>query len=76
MIINKTRAPNKSLYYIGGRIIEKISHEGNMDIEEMFMRFSNNEEFYISSYQLYLGLDWLYLIGVIMINGNKIELCR
>lgn len=75
MIINQDRKPTLSLYYLGGKILEKLNIENNLHIEPLFnwMKVELKEELHVDFF--YYTLDWLYVLSLIKIENGRVVLC-
>ncbi|WP_394799693.1 ABC-three component system middle component 6 [Flavobacterium amniphilum] len=79
MLLPQDVAPEKSLYVIGGRIIETFNSINRtvIDIKILYSSFVTKfrQEDLSFSYFLY-ALDWLFMIGFVEIyNNTKIKRC-
>lgn len=79
MLLPQDVSPEKSLYVIGGRIIETFNSLNRTVLDTKTLYSSYILKYKIEdisfSYFLY-ALDWLYLIGFIEIyNNTKIKRC-
>ncbi|HDZ8980279.1 ABC-three component system middle component 6 [Aeromonas veronii] len=77
MIIDDVYEPQKSLYVIGANILFVMleSNEKAFDSIRLFDLF-NNRVNKVSITYFYLGLDWLYLLNAIELDGfGNIKLC-
>ncbi|HRB70561.1 MAG TPA: hypothetical protein PK776_01800 [Flavobacterium sp.] len=79
MLLPQDITPEKSLYVIGGRIIDTFNYINRAVIDIKILYSSYIEKFKQEdlsfSYFLY-ALDWLYLIGFVEIyNNTKIKRC-
>lgn len=79
MLLPQDIAPEKSLYVIGGRIIEifNVINRRTIDTKSLYnLYISEFEKDNLSfSYFLY-ALDWLFIIGFIDIyNNTKVKRC-
>ncbi|WP_416206697.1 ABC-three component system middle component 6 [Oceanobacter antarcticus] len=77
MIINDVSEPQKSLYVIGASILSVLreSNEKSVDPIRLFDLFHNSTN-KVSLTYFYLGLDWLYLLNAIELDGlGNIKLC-
>ncbi|OOE93085.1 hypothetical protein BZG77_14495 [Salinivibrio sp. IB643] len=77
MIIHDISEPQKSLYVIGGSILSVLreSNEKSFDPIRLFGLLHNSNS-KVSLTYFYLGLDWLYLLNAIELDGfGNIKLC-
>jgi hypothetical protein len=77
MIINDVSEPQKSLYVIGADILAALrdSSDKSIDPIRLFDLF-NSRTNKVSITYFYFGLDWLYLLDVIELDGfGNIKLC-
>ncbi len=75
MIIGKDINPQNNVYHIGAKIIQVLnSYDGpSIDYFEVFNDLNKLEKV---SFNLFsLGLDWLYLLGVVDNNDGQLEKC-
>lgn len=75
MIVNYSREPKYSLYYIGFHILNFLKDINGQTIEELHFRLNNEMNVKLGIDFLYLSLDWLYLIGAITLKDNQVILC-
>jgi hypothetical protein len=77
MIINDVPEPQKSLYVIGADILAALrdSSDKSIDPIRLFDLF-NSRTNKVSITYFYFGLDWLYLLDAIELDGfGNIKLC-
>ncbi len=75
MLLLTERDPEKSLYYLGSRVLQ-FFYENNQQyyMTELYSLISKDTE--IPIHRFILTLDWLFMLGVINENSSgKIELC-
>lgn len=78
MIVSSFQSPSKSLFFIGGNILNVI-HSYQFDAIDPLILFRKYSDFYdkLSFSYLMYGLDWLFMIGAIDMNENgDIKLCN
>ena len=75
MIINRAREPKYSLYYIGAHIIDIIQKGNISDIDELYSTINIQYQDGLSVDYFYLAMDWLYLIGKIVLVEEEVVLC-
>ena len=78
MIIDSDMHPEKNVYYIGAVIIDVITKQpqNGMDIDLLLHKYNENRAQIISMEYLLLGLDWLYILGIVSIdNKGRIRKC-
>lgn len=78
MILTRDANPEETLYCIGGRIIKGMLSLGSrgsfVSVEDVSNYLA--EQYNISQMNYQLGLDWLYLAGVIEgDNRGRVRLC-
>ena len=77
MIINDVSEPQKSVYVIGADILAALrdSSDKSIDPIRLFDLF-NSRTNKVSITYFYFGLDWLYLLDVIELDGfGNVKLC-
>jgi hypothetical protein len=74
MIVTSDISPDKNLYFLGGKILEKLSTEVATDSLGIFDSLKADHNI---SFPLYMyALDWLYTINLIESDENgDITLC-
>lgn len=74
MIVTSDISPERNLYFLGGKILEKLSKDETID---SLLVFENLRENFGISFPLYMyTLDWLYLANLIELTPNgDIKLC-
>lgn len=73
MLLPEHIKPEDSVYYNGGIVLKVLLKKGCHDL---FTTFSSvNEERKMSFSLFLLCIDWLFLLGAISMNHQKIELC-
>lgn len=75
LIINVDREPKYSLYYIGSVIIEKLNQNDEMVIEDLYKSICSEIDANLHIDFLYYSLDWLFLLSLIRVEGNRVVLC-
>ena len=75
MIINKDLNPERSIYFIGALIIEVLrrTEEKYCDFLEIYSAIKNHKEVSINLFSL--GLDWLFLNGVVDLENGMNKKC-
>lgn len=76
MIVDKNINPERDLYYLGGILIDVLSHKKDTDIDymDLYKLFNQKQEITINLYSL--TLDWLFILGLIAKGENgKIKKC-
>ena len=76
MIVDKNINPERDLYYLGGILIDVLSHKKDNDIDymDLYKLFNQKQEITINLYSL--TLDWLFILGLIAKGENgKIKKC-
>lgn len=74
MIVTSDISPEKNLYFLGGKVLEKLPQSEAVDslIVYEYLKDSYNVSFPLFMYTL----DWLYLANLIETNENgDIKLC-
>lgn len=75
MIINANREPKYSLLYIGYEILKQLRDENGMSIERIYNIVRENIDKDLHINFIYYALDWLYLVSLIRLEGEKIFIC-
>lgn len=75
LIINVDREPKYSLYYIGSVIMEELKHNKEMIIEDLYKNICLEIDANLHIDFLYYSLDWLFLLSLIRVEGNRVVLC-
>jgi len=75
MIINLDREPKYSLYYIGSIIIEELKNNQSIPLEVLLKKVRTKIDKNLHIDFLYYSLDWLFLLSLIQVQGNRVELC-
>lgn len=65
--------PENSVYYNGGIVLKVLLSKGNQNLLNTYMCVQ--EECKMTFSLFLLCIDWLFLIGSIKINNQKVELC-
>lgn len=75
MIIGKDINPQKQIYYLSALIIEELNNTetSTVDYFNIYHKIKTKEDISINLYSL--SLDWLFLLGAIKQNKNKLEKC-
>ena len=75
-IINKNSNPERSIYYLGSKVLEvlKSTSKKRFDSFEVYIQI---KQLYNISFSLYIfTLDWLFLLGLIRQNETgSLEKC-
>lgn len=74
MLLPDNIHPENSVYYNGAFVLQTLLKESK---QELISLFENVRKIKEMSFSLFvLCLDWLYLIGVAVLNNNgEVELC-
>lgn len=75
MIINYDREPLLSLYYLGS-IILKLIGGGTKKIDVLYSELNRSVDVDINIDFFYYALDWLFLLSIISIEKDEVELCK
>lgn len=78
MIIDSERHPEKNIYFIGAQLIKILrgKKDAKWDITQLFDRYNAVNGIRISFDYHLLGLDWLYVLGLIDVDTNgNVFLC-
>ena len=76
MIINFDRNPKYSLFYIGYEILNYIKTKNSeVSIDELYKVIQDKADDNINIAYLYYALDWLFLMSMIRLEGEKILIC-
>ena len=75
MIINVNRQPKYSLFYIGYEILKQLQNKNGMSIEQIYdiIRKKIDDNIHIDF--IYYALDWLYIVSLNTLKGEKVFLC-
>lgn len=78
MLVDSDKHPEKNIYFIGARQLGLLrsAKEKEQDIYALFKKYNSKGPTKISFDYFMLGLDWLFLLGLIQANqkGN-VSLC-
>ncbi|MCJ7837138.1 hypothetical protein MUB23_17320 [Cuneatibacter sp. NSJ-177] len=72
MIINVERAPELSLYYLGGIILKILNKDLVIGIDELLAKVKLEIDENIHIDFLYYTLDWLFLLSLIKLDEGKV----
>lgn len=77
MLLPDNINPDKSIYYVGAKILEALKKEksNTIDVLELYNRYKQYKNTSISFKYFLFGLDWLYLLGMIKHEKGNIEKC-
>ena len=72
MIVDSEKHPERNIYFIGAKQLELLRSRKNSehDINDLFSTYNKKNRIKISFDYYLLGLDWLYLLGLIDSNEN------
>ena len=75
MLIGKDTNPQKQIYYLSALIIEELNDSETVAVDffDIYHKIKAKEDISINLYSL--SLDWLFLLGAIKQNKNKLEKC-
>ncbi len=74
MINDKNTNPQRDLYYLGGIVIDALSHASTDDgFFDIFEKVRERET--ISMNLFSLTIDWLYLLDAVKIKNGRLEKC-
>lgn len=74
MLLPDNIHPEDSIYYNGSFVLQVLQNNKKQNIMELY---GNVKQFRKISFSVFvLCLDWLYLLGVVELNGNgEVQLC-
>lgn len=75
MILGKDINPDNNIYHVGAKIIAviKSNDSDSLNVFNIFNLLNENEKI---SFNLFsLGLDWLFLLGVVEIANGQLKKC-
>lgn len=76
MLINNNRNPKYSIFYIAYEILTFMNKNKKIaSMEELFQLIRDNIDNNIGIDYLYYTLDWMYLMSMITLKGEKVILC-
>ena len=80
MIMNQDIKPEKQAYYLGAQIIEVVKNQklpqgAKVDVFEIFSQLNLNASAKVSDHAFAMGMNWLFLLGVLKVDGEDIKLC-
>lgn len=73
MLLPSNIKPENSIYYNGAIVLKKLQDSGSQDILSLYSSVRNFKNMTFAFFLL--CLDWLFLIGVVRINNQMVELC-
>jgi len=73
MLLPKEIAPEDSIYYNGALVMEVMLQRKRLKLSDLFCAVKQKAN--ISFATLLLCLDWLFLINIVILNGEEVELC-
>lgn len=80
MIVDSEKHPERNIYFIGAKQLEflRSAKSKEHDINELYDKYNKKNRIKISFDYYLLGLDWLYLLGLIDANddGNIVYVSR
>lgn len=75
MVVTKSIAPEKNLYFLGAKVLEQMqnANESTFEIAELYQKLFREIEIGFAIF-LY-ALDWLFMIGLIKedLNGQVVK---
>lgn len=71
MIINLERGPLLSLYYLGAKIIEILSEDPILLLDDLYDNLKKKEKRNILL-TFYYALDWLFIQSLIELQGRRV----
>lgn len=75
MIVSSDIHPQKKIYYVGALIIGELKQIGTKEFDFFSLYCTLKDKSGISMNLFALGLDWLFLIGVVDKQDNKLIIC-
>lgn len=72
MIINLERGPLLSLYYLGAKIIEILSEDPILLLDDLYENLKKKEKRNIPVDFFYYALDWLFIQSLIELQGRRV----
>ena len=76
MLISKFSNPKSSIYYLSAQILKELKNKNlNTNVVDLFIHLKNNINPLFTYANYILALDWLFLLGAIRLNNEKVILC-
>ena len=78
MLLDFESSPERSLYYLGARMIRELKEAplGRVELTWLLNRINEQKENAVPLEYCILAADWLFLLGVVTITSNgDIEKC-
>jgi len=75
VIINVDREPKYSLYYIGSVILQELKYSEEILIDDLYKNTCTKIDANLHIDFLYYSLDWLFLLSLISVKGNRVVRC-
>ena len=75
MIIDGER-PQSSIYYIASIILEVLYSYNKLQIDALYEKVKDKCDNSLYVDDIYYSLDWLYILSLIRINEDMVELCE
>lgn len=73
MILSQNSNPNRQLYYLGARLLERIPSGEPVPFFDVYQGLKERED--ISMALFTLAADWLYLLGLIKLEHGALIKC-
>lgn len=75
MIAGKDVHPKRKIYFLGAQIIKILKSYSLKNVDSFTVFHELNKQEVVSFNLFIFSLDWLFIIGAISYNNNKIEKC-
>lgn len=76
MLINDSRSPELSLYYLGGIVLDLLKINNNsFDLDSLYVEVQKRVRTELPLSFFYCAIDWIYLIFPIELTSREIKLC-
>ena len=75
MILGKDINPKKQIYYVSAQILNELTHMDNNEFDYFIVYRSLKSKVDISFSLYLLALDWLFLLGAIKKDKNRLTKC-
>lgn len=73
MLIPDNIHPDQTIYYNASFVLKILQENFSLDFLELYMK--TKSERHMSMPVFVLCLDWLFLLNLIKLNDNKVEIC-
>ncbi|GAA0092095.1 hypothetical protein UT300009_21240 [Paraclostridium bifermentans] len=75
MILFENEDPRVSIYYLSSIMINILNEYKELKFDVLYKLLEDSVGYTVSIDDVYYSLDWLYLLDLVDVSGDKVILC-